>query len=218
MAYLPELVLGLASAFVIEGASPPAWAGDTEETERPGSATSYEQPVKKLGLPPLRAGVVAGVGLPRPFAAEALASFGGIVDVGLEYGFLPTVSIDSVQTDLWSLAGDLRIHPFRGAFFVGLLGGRQHLGARATLTMSGIGSANEELGLSSWFLNPRVGFLWVTRFGLAFGFDAGVQVPLATSVSSSLPLSLVPSAQSRINALGGAVLPTLDLLRVGFVL
>jgi hypothetical protein len=207
MPHRTRLALGLASAVVVViGRASPAYAENTSE------------PLRKLGLSPLRVGALVGAGFPRPFAAEALASFGGTVDVGVEYGFLPTVSIDSVQTDLWSVAGDLRVHPFRGAFFVGLLGGRQHIGASTTLTMSGIGSANEQLGYSAWFLNPRLGFLWVTRFGLAFGIDAGLEVPLATSLSSSLPLSLVPSARARINALGGAVLPTVDLLRIGFVL
>ena len=47
--------------------------------------------------------------------------------------------------------------------------------------------------------------------------DAGVQVPLSSSVSSSLPLALYPAAERRVDALGGTVLPTVNLLRLGWV-
>jgi hypothetical protein len=168
--------------------------------------------------PPLRLGALAGVGFPRPFAVEALASIGSVVDVGVEYGFLPGLDVSSVHTDLWSVAGDLRVRPFHGAFFLGVLAGRQHIGVTTTLTVNGLGSATEQLGLDSWFVNPRIGFLWTTRYGLAYGIDAGLQVPLSSSVASSLPLSLYPAAQDRINALGASLVPTLDLLRIGLML
>jgi len=168
--------------------------------------------------PPLRLGVLAGVGFPRPFAVEALASIASVADVGVEYGFLPGLDVSSVHTDLWSVAGDLRVRPFRGAFFLGVLVGRQHIGATTTVTASGLGSATEQLGLDSWFVNPRIGFLWTTHYGLALGLDAGLQVPLSSSVTSSLPLSLYPAAQARADALGASMIPTLDLLRIGLVL
>ena len=64
-----------------------------------------------------------------------------------------------------------------------------------------------------------VGFLWTTRQGLSFGVEAGVQVPpIGPTVSSTLPLSLYPSAQRTVDTLGKSVLPTVDLLRVGVLL
>ena len=147
-----------------------------------------------------------------------MAEIGGLVALGVEYGALPAVTIDGVSTSLWSLAGDLRVLPFHGAFFIGLRAGRQHVGATTTISVASFGSATEVLGLDSWFVNPRVGFLWTTREGLTFGVEAGVQVPLSPAVSSSLPLSLYPTAQRTIDTLGKSVLPTIDLLRVGLLL
>jgi hypothetical protein len=166
---------------------------------------------------PLRLGAIAGVGFPRPLAVEALVSLAGWVDLGAEYGVLPDVTIDGVNTGLWSLAADARVFPFRGAFFVGALAGRQHVGASTSLTVAGVGSATEQLSLDSWFVNPRIGFLWTSDTGLALGIDAGLQIPLGSSVTSSLPLALYPAAQNRANALGATMLPTVDLLRVGFM-
>ncbi len=166
----------------------------------------------------MRVGVLGGIGFPRPLAIEVLAVFSGIVAVGAEYGALPTVTIDGVSASLWSLAADLRVFPFQGAFYLGLRAGRQHARATTSIAIGSFGDANEVLDLDSWFLNPRVGFLWTTREGLTLGIEAGVQLPLNPGVSSTLPIALYPSAQRTIDVLGSSVLPTVDLLRVGLLL
>ena len=185
-------------------------AAEPEETRSPAGTPTVEAPV--------RAGVIAGIGFPRPLAVEGMAVISRTVALGAEYGILPAVTIDGVNTSLWSLSGDLRVFPFRGAFFLGLRAGRQHVGATTTLAIGSFGSTAEVLGLDSWFLNPRAGFLWTTREGLSFGVEAGVQVPIGAAISSTLPLALYPTAQRTIDALGRTVLPTVDLLRVGLLL
>ena len=166
----------------------------------------------------LRVGAIAGVGFPRPLAIEPMVVLGGWVALGAEYGVMPQMTIDGVQTDLWSLAGDVRVFPFRGNFFVGMKVGHQHIDASTTVTVAPYGSAPEQLQLDSFYVNPRIGFLWTFHAGFTLGVEAGVQVPLSASVDSSLPLALAPSSvQNTINALGGAVLPTVDLIRLGML-
>jgi len=167
---------------------------------------------------PVRLGALAGVGFPRPLAVEALIVADEVVALGAEYGVLPTVVIDDVRATLWSVAADARIFPLRGPFFLGLRAGRQHVGATTTVTVAPFGSATEDLALDSWFLNPRIGCLWTSEEGLAFGFEAGVQIPLTSNVDSSLPLELVPGAQRAADSLGKTLLPTVDLFRIGFLL
>jgi hypothetical protein len=176
--------------------------------DRPSDDTRTDEP---------RIGAIAGVGFPRPLAIEALLKLGDFVAVGAEYGILPQTSIAGVDTRLWSLAADGRVFPFRGPFFIGVLAGRQHLGASATLMAQNVGSVSEQLTLDSWFVNPRIGVLWTSRAGFTFGIDAGVQIPVGTRISSSVPLSLYASAEQRVNAIGGSALPTIDLLRVGWL-
>jgi hypothetical protein len=84
--------------------------------------------------------------------------------------------------------------------------------------MAPYGSATEALALDSWFLNPRIGVLWTGDSGLTLGVEAGLQVPIDPTTSSSLPLSLVPGAQSAVDSIGKSLLPTVDLLRLGLLL
>ncbi len=198
-----------------------------------GAGASPDTVASSTGaVAPLRAGAIGGVGFPRLLAIEAMAELYGVVGIGGEYGALPTVTVDGVSANLWSLAGDVRLFPFRflggpvsssflGSFFVGARLGRQHIGANTTVSVAMLGSATEVLGIDSWYVNPRLGFLWTVpqAAGLTFGVDAGVQVPWGVSTSSTLPLSLAPSgAQQAVRTLGNSVLPTIDLLRVGLLL
>jgi hypothetical protein len=219
-----------AAAFAVM-AWPRAAAAQASPSSAPSASASPPTPTPtekppvggfdEHGVRPLRLGVLGGIGFPRPLSVEALAQLYGVVTLGAEYGVLPAITIDGVRASLWSLAGDVRVSPFRGAFsafFVGMRFGHQHAGADTTVTIPMLGSAGETLGLDSWFVNPRVGFLWTWRPGLAVGIEAGVQVPIHPAVSSTLPLSLAPEAQRTVTTLGNTVLPTVDLLRVGLLL
>jgi hypothetical protein len=187
----------------------------TDATSRAGTA-SADQATRESTTPPVRIGAIGGVGFPRPLAVEGMAVIDGVVALGGEYGVLPATSIDGVRVSLWSLSGDARVFPFRGAFFIGLRAGYQHLDA-STVVVRSI-SATETLALDSWVINPRLGFLWILPNGLAWGVEAGVQFPVEMAISSALPLSRIPSAQSTADTLGNGVIPTVDLLRIGLVM
>jgi hypothetical protein len=166
-------------------------------------------------------GVLGGIGFPHPLAIEAVVGFKKTVMLGAEYGFMPTTTISSVDMRLWSAAADLRVFPFKGAFFIGLRGGYQSISAETTLSAANVGSYTESVDVGTWFVNPRIGFLWVWK-PIALGIDVGVQVPISTTVSrSSLLAVAAPSVDATItsatNTLGRTVLPTVDLLRLGVV-
>jgi hypothetical protein len=210
-------------------AQSPGVAAATAEPPRaafqaqPAGADERPVPVDQAnegdGVHKLRVGAIAGIGFPRPLAIEPMVVLSGWVAVGGEYGVMPQMTIDGVQASSWSLAGDVRVFPFRGNFFVGLKMGHQHIDAATTVTVAPYGSAPEQLALDSFYVNPRIGFLWTSNAGLTLGVEAGVQIPLSASIDSSLPLSLAPSSvQNTVQSLGGAVLPTVDLLRIGLLL
>ncbi len=78
---------------------------------------------------------------------------------------------------------------------------------------------SESMAVETWFVNPRVGVLFTWKPGFTIGIDAGVQLPVAVTTTSTLPISVLPAeVTSAANALGGSVLPTVDLLRIGFLL
>jgi hypothetical protein len=201
------------------GASPLASAAPAEGVAQTPAPDAEAQSALPPSAPaPLRIGVIGGMGFPRPLAVEAISEISGYVALGIEYGALPPITVDGVSAGLWSVSADLRVFPFRGAFFLGLRVGRQHVGATTSITVGSFGNATEVLALDSWFLNPRAGFLWTMWGGLTLGIEAGLQVPVSPAIASSLPLALDPSAQRTIEALGSSVIPTVDLLRVGLVL
>jgi hypothetical protein len=175
---------------------------------RPASDDSATRP---------RVGVIVGVGFPRPLAVEGLVKFDRFA-LGAEYGALPPVDISGVNVSMWSVAADARVFPLGGEFFIGLRAGVQHIDAQTAISLAQYGSVSEALELDSWFLNPRFGILWRSDVGLTLGIEAGVQFPLNPSTTSSLPLSLVPGAQTAVDSLGKAILPTVDLLRIGLLL
>lgn len=190
----------------------------------PTRAHGQEEPAKKeepkeKKHDAIEIGALGGVGFPHPLAIEGVVRVHDVVLVGAEYGVLPKLTFGEVSTSLWSLAADVRVFPFKGAFFVGLRAGYQSLSAEATLSANNVGSYTESMDVKSWFVNPRIGFLWTWK-PFVLGIDAGIQVPITTTVSRSTLLALAsPSLDSRITSaadlLGKTPLPTIDLLRIG---
>lgn len=163
------------------------------------------------------AGAMGGVGFPRVLSVEGFVTFDRLVLVGLEYGALPTVDIGGVKTSLDAVTADARVFPFRGAFFVGLRGGRQRLSLASTFEVEGLGAFSESLETISWIVNPRLGFLWRLDPGIVIGVEAGVQIPVAVRSTTSLDtgLGLEGRLTASADSLGRTVLPTVDLLRIG---
>jgi hypothetical protein len=165
-----------------------------------------------------RLGAIAGVGFPRPVSFEVMTKLGGYVGLGGEYGMLPQMSVKGVSVSTWAVTGDLRLFLFKGAFFFGVRAGRQHMDASASVTAAGLGSASGSVAIDTWFVNPRLGFLWTVKYGFTIGIEAGVEIPVTAAFSSSLPAVAASQIQdsSPVRFLQGS-LPTVDLLRIGML-
>jgi hypothetical protein len=176
---------------------------------------------------PLRVAALGGISFPRPFVLEGLVGVERTFAMGAEYSFLPQSTIGGVDMTFWALTADARLFPFGGPFFIGLRGGHQHLSGSLTSSLGPIGTVTGTMSVDTWIVNPRVGLLWMWNSWLAVGVEAGVQIPLSSDTSTSLPANLpsdprvtnVVDRLSRVtDALGASTLPTLDLLRLGLVL
>jgi hypothetical protein len=193
-----------------DAAGPPPPPPPAREAPTPDPAATSAQP--------FRIGALVGVGFPRPVSFEVYSRLGNYVGVGAEYGFLPTLTVDGVYASSWATSVDLRVYPFHGAFFVGARVGYQHIGAGASVTAAQVGTLSASADLDTWFVNPRLGFLWTTRYGLAIGMEAGIQLPVTSSFSTTLPGSTAADVKnSAIVATLSGVLPTVDLLRIGLL-
>lgn len=167
----------------------------------------------------VRIGAIGGIGFPRPLAVEALVKLERIFAIGIEYSVLPTVTISSVDTRAWAVAADARIFPFRGPFFLGVRAGKQRVDAAGSLTVSGR-SFPESYSVDTTFVNPRLGLLFTFRPGITIGTDAGVQIPLSNSTSSTLPDGRPETAEVNrvVTFYANKWLPTVDLVRLGVLL
>ena len=169
----------------------------------------------------VRVGALLGLGFPRPLALEGLVKIERTLGLGFEASMMPPLKIGAFEGSFWGVAGDLRVFPFQGAFFLGLRAGYQRMKATATASLPIVGSLSESAIAETWFVNPRMGFLWTLRSGFTVGLDVGVQVPIKKSFVDTLPDGTPTDVRSSMEdvakTFGHAVVPTVDLLRVGFL-
>jgi hypothetical protein len=134
---------------------------------------------------------------------------------GVEYSLLPKMTISGFDASFWALAATARVFPFQGAFFLGIGGGRQHIGLEGATPL---GTATQVA--DSWFVNPQIGFLKVWRGGITLGIDAGIQIPINPAYSSNVPSALTSTSSvfDLVHTIGTSALPTLDLLRLGLTI
>lgn len=166
---------------------------------------------------PVHVGAYAGVGFPSPMTIGGMLWFEKTISVGAEYGFYPGSKIGSVDVTYRSFAGDVRIFPLQSPFFFGVRVGRQHVSGATTISVPPYGSGTAMAEADTWYVNPRVGFLWTTSFGLTVGMDAGLRIPTRHSSSNNLPNGVeMPAAVANVtNILATRTIPTVTLLQLG---
>jgi hypothetical protein len=183
--------------------------------ESPYDARERERREERAGV---HGGFLAALGFPRALSFEGLFDVERTISFGAEYGALPKTALANLDLTAWSLAANARVFPFRNGFFLGLRGGYQVVDVGATVSVASF-TATERVSIGSSYLNPRIGVLFTWKSGFAVGFDAGVQLPMTSSVSSTIPPG--SPVEERVfraaSRWGSTVLPTFDLLRIGFV-
>ncbi len=192
----------------IAAAQPPG-ADERPDPSRGTTSTAVDR---------IRAGVLVGVGFPRPLAVEALVKPTARIALGAELSFAPTMTIFGAETTFWGVAGDARLFPFKGPFFVGFRGGWQRL-TMTTQVLLPNETVDARATAETAFVNPRIGVLWTSASGITLGADLGVHVPIEPRFASNVPDAVMgtrgETLASTARVLGNGVTPTVDLLRVG---
>ena len=170
-----------------------------------------------------RLGALAGVGAPSIFSGEGLAKIGDWVGIQGDYGSGPAITMPvgngGATISQITVSGGARIFPFRGAFFVGAAVGQQSVNAKVTQSAQGV-SGGANFSTSTIFVEPQIGILYRSSFGLAVGCDVGLEIPMTahgqSSVSEGMPLP-GPLQQAMTYAEKGPI-PSVNILRLGYVL
>jgi len=204
----------------------PALAQTSDDAAPPmPGASSAEAPPKEEEHPPLRIGLLLGVGAPRSATAEVYFKFFDVISIGAIYTYLPSFVGDwilraynvydpSLSVTSYSWEGALRIHPLRGAFFFG--------------TNVGVGSVNAVLvgstrnataSVNAPFVAPRLGWLWIFGSGITLGVDGGVLIPIGDPEIVFDPPSFrdIKQLNDAAKTVGKSVLPVLNF-RIGYTL
>ncbi len=173
--------------------------------------------------PPARkVGVLLGlVGAPNPLGAELFVRANDFLGFGAGVGFLPgplgdvvlgLAGVSGASLSAWSAEGEMRVFPFRGAFWLGGAFGR--MSASASGTSHGF---PVNIDANALYLAPRAGWLATWRSGFVLGFDVGLQVPVSTDVQVTSTSPQQSNLESVARALAGLPLPTAQL-RLGWML
>jgi len=166
------------------------------------------------------------LGLPTLFRFGIEGRFLNLIGFGLEYGFVPTVTLSSVALNLNAILGTVKIFPARGAFYLGAAMGSQNFSGTIPTTIAGTtvtmtGTAN------TFFLTPMLGWKWIKPSGFFMGLDFGWQIALSASSSiTSNPAALAVAAAATgeftsltnvLNSIGKASLPSISALQFGWL-
>lgn len=162
---------------------------------------------------------------PTTFRVGIESKYANLIGLGVEYGFIPGLTLSNVNLSLNSIQGSAKFYPFRGAFHVGFALGNQTFSASTKTTVGGIpatltGNAN------TLFITPTIGWKWVKQSGLYFGLDLGWQAVLSTNptiTSDQLALTAIAETttegrqlKDNLNTLAKTGLPSVCLLQIGY--
>ncbi len=140
-----------------------------------------------------------------------------------------------------------RYHPYHGAFFIGAALGYQRVDGSAsqsfTISYTDGNGQNQNLNLngqvqgeiSSFYLTPQLGWIWVLKSGWVIGLDLGLQIPIHPTTTATLSTNqasiqqqlsaieqtadyqqIYTAIQNEGNQLGGQILPYVTALRLGY--
>jgi len=138
-----------------------------------------QPPFEREREPVFRPVILLGIiSFPRPIEIEALVKVRRTLALGAQYSMLPTLSLpdNSASLKLDAAQGTFRWFPFSGVFYLGGGFGFQRLRASISQPVDG-GNLSVVADMSTFFVSPQLGWLWITRSGFAIGINLGVQIP-----------------------------------------
>ncbi len=221
-----------APALSAQPAPPPAQVTPAlPPTPPPGEEEEEGPPKPKCVLQDLCLGPVLTLGVINVIGIGAHARYGQFVGFGLDYQFLPTITVGDASAGWGLFTVEGRWYPFGGAFWLGGGFAYQHFSASATGSTP-VGSVKVKGTLSMPAIKLGLGFMG--HDGFVAGIDLNLNFPLGGTKVGFDPLSgsaadtpegMMMSAdlQDKINKAANKgvklipFVPQLNLLRIGYL-
>jgi hypothetical protein len=206
-----------------------AHADPAPASEAPPQSSSVYTKDGLLGS--FRLGPTIGAGAPDGIRVGLFTKWRGIVAAGGAFSLLPETRLPGVGVSVARVSGEgfARVHPFRGAFFLGIAGGyAQTRGAMSEQTT--IAGQPQHIDTrahaSSVYVAPHLGFQWMLPMGLTIGFDAGLEIPVASTAPRlaassnglAVPIGDDSSIASMTRFAASVPVPVVHLLEIGYLL
>ena len=228
---LGRLIFGVLTGWVALSVtvSAHAWSSEEgiEQSEKEAAPQEYGRPRGMAG--DLTIGPsMSLLALPHPLEIGIEGKYANRFGFSLDYGFIPTLRVQSAQAQISALSIAARWFPFRGAFFVGMRAGSQNIKVSKSATVQSF-DATVEATVTSSFYTPHMGWRWVWPSGFFTGLDLGWQISsgadttIVTNVRSTAVFlateysTLETDAKKVGNDLGNKALPSLTLIHCGWL-
>lgn len=179
----------------------------------------------------VRAGPTVGVGAPDGVRLGMFAKWRGLLGGGVAVSLLPETSIPGVDAKVVRASGEAfaRVHPFRGALFLGVAGGYAQTKGTAGETKMAFHQRQRietHAYASAIYVAPQVGLQWMHSSGLTIGFDVGVEIPVATNGPTFdaaryglvVPVDGKGSLADASRSMTASPIPVIHLLELGYAL
>jgi hypothetical protein len=176
-------------------------------------------------------GPTVGVGAPDGARVGIFAKWRGIVAAGGAFSLLPETRLPGIDASVVRVSGEAfaRVHPFRGAFFLGVAGG--YAQTKGTMTeqrtaFRQVQNVQTHAYASAVYIAPHLGFQWMLPMGMTIGMDAGVEIPVASTSPTFdaskyglvVPIDGKGSAADATRFVASMPVPVIHLLELGYAL
>jgi hypothetical protein len=187
--------------------------------------------VKRGLLGRVRVGPTVGVGVPDGLRFGVYGKWLGVLGAGAAFSFLPSTTIPGLDAQVVRASGEafLRVHPFQGAFFLGVAGGYAQTKGTMAQEMTYFRQSQRFVAnayANAVYVAPQLGFQWMLPLGLTVGFDAGVEIPVATREPTFdasryglvIPIEVKGQVADAARYVTTLPVPVIHLLEVGYAL
>lgn len=182
-------------------------------------------------LGPVRAGPTVGLGAPDGVRFGLFAKWKGVLSAGGAFSYLPTMNVPGADAAIVRVSGEAfaRVHPFRGAFFLGVAGGY----AQTKGTMTEVQTAFRQdqrveahAYAKGMYVAPHMGFQWMLPLNFTVGFDVGVEIPVgksgvefdAAKYGLVVPVDGKGTVADATRQFSSMPIPVVHLLEIGYAL
>jgi hypothetical protein len=197
-------------------------------TDSPPQAPVY----REYGvLGPVRTGPTVGFGAPDGVRVGAFAKWQGLLAGGGAFSYLPTMAIPGMDASVVRVSGEAfaRIHPFHGAFFLGVAGG--YAQTKGTMAQTQVAFRQNQrvethAYASALYVAPNLGFQWMLPLHITVGFDLGVEIPVVSSgpdfdaskYGLVIPIEAKGAVADATRRVSSMPVPVIHLLEIGYAL